>query len=130
MEWLKNFNNNYANAVAALTPFVIGLVSWIYYRVYKESQLKNAGTMYISPVFWSFRERHRVDTVKRFELTDDRKNYKEIETLYTPESWGEYIEVKRAFFRTKIVPKNSSDILAVTIKRKPHENWKVIYFNR
>lgn len=130
MEWLKTFNDNYANAVAALTPFVIGVVSWLYYSVYKESKTKNSGTVYVTPVFWSFRQEHRIDTLKRFELTEDKKNYKEIETLYTPESWGEYIEVKRCGFRTEVVPKNSSDILAVTIKRKPHENWKVIYFNR
>ena len=84
----------------------------------------------MTPVFWSFRQKHRIDTLKRFELTEDKKSYKEIETLYTPESWGEYIDVKRCGFRTEVVPKNSLDILEVTIKRKPHENWKVIYFNR
>ena len=130
MECLKTFNDNYANAVAALTPFVIGVVSWLYYSVYKESKTKNSGAVYVAPVFWSIRRKHRIDTLKRFELTEDKKNYKEIETLYTPESWGEYIEVKRCGFRTEVVPKNSTDILAVTIKRKPHENWKVIYFNR
>ena len=130
MEWLKFFNDNYANAVAALTPFVIGVVSWLYYSVYKESQTKNAGTVYVSPVFCSFMESHRIDTLKRFKLTDDKKSYIEIETLYTPESWSEYITIKRSGFKTEIVPKNDSDILAVTIKRKPHENWKVIYFNR
>ena len=75
-------------------------------------------------------ESHRIDTLKRFKLTDDKKNYSEIETLYTPESWSKYITIKRSGFKTKIVPKDDSDILAVTIKRKPHENWKVIYFNR
>ena len=130
MEWLKSFNDNYANAVSALTPFVIGVVSWLYYSVYKESKTKNAGTVYVPPVFWSFRQKYRIDTLKRFELTEDMKNYKEIETLYTPESWGQYIEVKRIGLKTQIVPKNASDILAVTLKRRPHENWKVIYFNR
>lgn len=130
MDWLKGFNNNYANAVAALTPFVIGVVSWLYYSVYKESKTNNSGTVYVAPAYWSFRQTHRIDTLKRFELTEDKKNYKEIETLYTPESWGQYIEVRRRGFKTEVVPKNSSDILAVTIKRKPYENWKVIYFNR
>lgn len=130
MDWLKTFNDNYANAVAALTPLVIGVVSWLYYSVYKESKTKNSGTIYVAPDFWSFRQKHRIDTLKRFELTEDKKNYKEIETLYTPESWGQYIDVKRCGFKTEVVPKDSSDILAVTIKRKPYENWKVIYFNR
>lgn len=130
MDLLKYFNDNYANAVAALTPFVIGFVSWLYYGVYKESQAKNAGVIYISPVFWGLRQNHRIDTVKRFEIVDDGKNYNELETLYTPMAWGRYIEVQRKFFRTRIVPKNHSDILAVTIKRRPHENWKIIYFNR
>ena len=130
MEWLKSFNKDYANAVAALTPFVIGVVSQFYYRVYTENQTKNKNTVYIQPVFWSFRENHRIDTLKRFEFTDDRKNYKEIETLYTPESWSKFIAVERKYFRTKIVQINSADILVVTIKRKPHENWKIIYFNR
>ena len=130
MDWLKSFNDNYANAVAALTPFVIGLVSWIYYGVYKEALTKSASIMYIPPAFWSLQENHRIDTVKRFDFADDRKNYKELETLYTPESWREYIEVKRSCFRTRITPRNSSDILAVTIKKRPDENWKIIYFNR
>lgn len=130
MEWLKSLNDNYATAVVALTPFVIGVVSWLYYGMYKESQTKNAGTVYVPPVFWSLRENHRIDTLKRFKLTDDKKNYEETEALHTPESWSEYIEIKRRCFRTQIVPKNDSDILAVTIKRKPQENWKVIYFNR
>lgn len=85
MEWLKSFNDNYANEVSALTPFVIGVVSWLYYSVYKESKTKNAGTVYVPPVSWSFRQKYRIDTLKRFELTEDMKNYKEIETLYTPE---------------------------------------------
>ena len=109
------------------------LISYIFgflQGIYKESQTRNAGTIYVPPVFWSLRESHRIDTLKRFELTDNKKNYREIETLYTPESWRKYIEVKRCCFRTQIVPKRDSDILAVTIKRKPHEDWKVIYFNR
>lgn len=130
MEWLQTFNDNYANAIAALTPFVIGAVSWIYYSVYKESKTKNSDTVYVTPAFWSLRQKHRIDTLKRFKFAEGRKNYDEIETLYTPESWGEYIKVKHCCFRTEVVPKNASDILAVTIKRRPHENWKVIYFNR
>lgn len=130
MEWLKIFNDNYANAVSAFTPFVIGVVSFIYYGIYRESQLKNKGQVYISPTFWSLRENHRIDTLKRFKLTDDKKNYQEIETLYTPESWGKYIEVKRQLFKTTIIPRNESEILVLTIKRKPNENWKIIYFNR
>jgi hypothetical protein len=68
--------------------------------------------------------------VKRFELTDDKKNYKEIETLYTPQSYEKCILVKRFIFRTEIALKSETDIIAVTLKRKPHENWKIIYFNR
>jgi hypothetical protein len=130
MEWLKIFNKDYANAISALTPFVIGVVSWFYYKIYKENQSKTQNTVYIRPVFWSLREEYRIDTLKRFKLTDDRKNYAEIETLYTPESWGEFITINRRFLRTRIVPKNDNDILVLTIKRQPHENWKIIYFNR
>lgn len=129
-EWLKCFNDNYANAVSALTPFVIGVVSWFYYSIYKEAQTRGVGAIYISPVFWSLRDRHRIDTVKRFQLTADKKNYEELETLYTPQSWGQHIKSVRNGFRTEIIPNDSAAILAVTIKRKPYENWKIIYFNR
>lgn len=130
MEWLKIFNEDYASAVSALTPFVIGVVSWFYYGVYKESQSKNQGQIYVSPSFWSLRERHRIDTLKRLKLTDDRKNYEEIETLYTPESWGQYIDIRRCLFKTTIVPKHKNEIIVLTLKRTPYENWKIIYFNR
>lgn len=130
MEWLKHFNGNYANAVTALTPFVIGFVSWFYYGIYKENWAKNAGTIYISPVFWSLRENHRIDTVKRFKLSADKNQYEDMETLHTPQTWSEYVTVRRNLFRTEIVPRNRSDILAATIKRRPHEAWKIIYFNR
>jgi hypothetical protein len=39
MDWLKEFNNDYANAVQAITPIVLAFVSWIYYKLYRESKL-------------------------------------------------------------------------------------------
>jgi len=38
--WLENIDKNYANAIQALTPFVIGISSFIYYKFYKESKIK------------------------------------------------------------------------------------------
>jgi hypothetical protein len=43
--------------------------------------------------------------------------------------WGKYIEIKRKYFRTTIVPKEKSEILTLVIKRNPSENWKTIHFN-
>lgn len=130
LEWLKIFNNDYANAVAAMTPLVIGVVSWIYLGIYKDSQSKKEDAIYIKPKFWSLRADHRIDTVKRFGLTADCKNYNELDTLYTPQSWSQYIDIKRSMFQTEIVPKSKDDILIVTLKRWPHERWKLIHFNR
>lgn len=130
MDWLKEINDNYANAVSALTPFVIGMVSWFYYRIFVESQTRTTNTIYISPSFWSPKQNHRIDTVKRFRLTQDTTGYEEIETLYTQESWSRIIEIRRRWFRTTIVPRDDKAILIVTIKRHPHEHWKNMYFNR
>ena len=41
MDWLKQFNNDYANAVQAITPIVLAFVSWMYYKLYKESKLND-----------------------------------------------------------------------------------------
>lgn len=52
MEWLKNFNNDYAGAVQALTPFLLGFIFWFYYGVYKNSMQKEGdAASIVSPVF-------------------------------------------------------------------------------
>jgi len=86
--WLKNFNSDYATAISALTPFVIGFFSWLYYGIYKEAKTKNMGVLYIKNKFWAFRENYMIDTVKTFEFNEDRTNYTETSTLYTKESWN------------------------------------------
>ena len=130
MEWLKTFNNDYANAVMALTPIIIGVVSWGYYRVYRESKTKQSAAIMIKPSFVSLKNELRIDTVKRFKFTDDSKNYQAIETLYTPQSWKEYIRIDRRFLRTQVISTKPQEMLLVTIKRHPYENWKMIAFNR
>lgn len=130
LELIRDFNQDYASAVGALTPIVIGIVSFMYYGVYKESKLKSQNKVYIKPVFYGFGNNYRVDSVKRFTLSEDKCSYVELETLSTAAMWERYIEIKHCIFRTVVRPKRQDDILAVTIKRKPYENWKVIYFNR
>jgi hypothetical protein len=130
LAWLKDFNSNYAGAMQAMTPVVIGVVSWFYYSVYREAQTRSDKTIYVGPSFWSLRAKHRIDTVKRFELTPDRKNYVELETLYTPQSWSQHIFIQRACFKTTVSANDPAAILIVTLKRKPHENWKLIHINR
>ena len=52
MEWLKQFNSDYANAIQAITPIVIGLVSWVYYKLYKESKLNEGdAASIVKPIF-------------------------------------------------------------------------------
>lgn len=54
MNWLKEINNNYAGAIQALTPIMMAIVSFIYYKLFKENQAKEGdAALNILPTFYS-----------------------------------------------------------------------------
>ncbi len=132
MEWLKQFNSDYANAIQAITPIVIGLVSWVYYKLYKESKLNEGdAASIVKPIFWTFGD-FKILAVHKFEISDDVSGYKHISQNSRPDQWQELIEVKKSIFglRHEILPKERSDILTVIISRNGTGKWRVINFNK
>jgi len=133
MEWLKQFNSDYANAMQAITPIIIGLVSWVYYKLYKESKLNEGDAANIvNPIFWTFGNKFKILAVHKFEASDDISGYKHISQNSRPDQWKKLIEVKKSIFGLKheIIPKEKSDILTVIISRDGTEKWKAIHFNK
>ena len=108
MEWLKQFNSDYANAMQAITPIIIGLVSWVYYKLYKESKLNEGDAANIvNPIFWTFGDKFKILAVHKFEASDDISGYKHISQNSRPDQWKKLIEVKKSIFGLKheIIPK-------------------------
>ena len=132
-EWLKYFNNNYAQAVQALTPFVIGLISWFYFKVYKESKLQEGdAASTIKPTFWTFGRKFKIIAVHQFEISSDISGYKHLGQNSRPDQWQKLIKIESKFMNLKhtISPINSEDILSVIISRNGKEKWKGILFNK
>lgn len=133
MEWLKNFNSDYAGAVQALTPFILGFISWFYYGVYKNSTQKEGDAVSIvSPIFWTVGDKYKILAVHKYKISDNSLgDYDHVSQNSRPDQWQQLIEIKKSFFRLKheITAKNSDDILTVVISRNGTENWKTIYFN-
>lgn len=133
MEWLKQFNSDYANAVQAITPIIIGLISWIYYKLYKESKLNEGdAASIVSPIFWTLGDKYKILAVHKFKISDDVSGYRHLSQNSRPDQWQKLIDVKKAIFgiRHEIVPKENTDILTVVISRNGIEKWKVINFNK
>ena len=133
VEWLKQFNTDYANAVQAITPVILGVVSWVYYKLYKESKLKEGdATSIVSPVFWSFGRRFKILAVHQYEASDQTSGYTHISQNCRPDQWQKLIEVRQSILglRHEIIPKGESDILEVVISRNGAEKWKVVPFNK
>ena len=133
MDWLKQFNNDYANAVQAITPIVLAFVSWMYYKLYKESKLNEGDAASIVPsVFWTLEDRFKILAVHKFEPSDDISGYKHISQNSRPDQWQTLIQIKKSVFgiRHEIVPIRNSDILVVVISRDGKEKWKTVQFNK
>ena len=135
--FLKDFNENYANAVQALTPIVIGIASFVYYevsRINKENKAKKDDPwMIISSRFWSFGQKYKILAVHKYEKSDDDvSGYKHLSQNSRPDQWRQLIEIKTSFlgFKKEIIPKNPDDILSVVISRDGVEKWKTINFNK
>lgn len=133
MDWLKEFNTNYANAIQAITPFVLAVVSGLYYKLYKESKLDQGdAASIVKPVFWTFGTRFKIMAVHKFEASNDVSGYRHLSQNSRPDQWQKLIEVKRSVFgfRHEICPRNEGDILEVVISRNGTEKWKIIPFNK
>ena len=135
MNWatIKSFNHDYAAAVQALTPFVIGIISWAYFKLYKESKLSQGDTASIvKPVFWTFGDKFKILAVHKYSISNDPSGYKHESQNSRPDQWQILIEIQRSYFsmRHEVVPKSRDDILAVIISRNGTEKWKVIQFNK
>jgi hypothetical protein len=134
LEFLQDFNKNYASAIQALTPFVIGLVSWIYYKIYTESKLKEGdAASYVKPVFWSLGKKYKIFAVHKYEKTDeDQAGYIHKSQNMRSDQWKKLILIKSSFLglRHEIIPKDKDLILTVIISRNGKEKWKLIDFNK
>ena len=134
MNWLKTFNDNYAQAIQALTPFVLGVLSFIYYKIYKESQLKegDAASM-VKPVFWTLGDKYKILAVNKYEKNEEASSgYVHLGQNSRPDQWKKLIDIKSSFLnlRHDVLPKNNDDILTVVISRNGSEKWKTIMFNQ
>lgn len=132
-KWLKDFNDNYATAVQALTPFVIGIISWIYYKVYKESKLKEGdAALIVKPCYWSIGRKYKIMAVHKYEKSDDASGYKHVGQNSRPDQWDKLIRIQSKYFNLKheVIPINQKDILDVIISRNGKESWKIIEFNK
>lgn len=117
----------------AITPIIIGLVSWIYYALYKESKLNEGdAASIVSPIFWTFGDKFKILAVHKFEASDDISGYRHISQNSRPDQWQKLIEIEKSLFGLKheIIPREKSDILTVVISRNGTEKWKVIHFNK
>ena len=119
----------------AITPIVLGVISWFYFKLYKESKLNEGdAASYVKPVFWLFYfwENYKILAVHKFIVSEDVSGYDHISQNSRPDQWQELIEIKNSILglRYRIVPKNKEDILEVIISRNGKEKWKVVPFNK
>ena len=129
---IKNFNKDYASAVSAITPFLLGVISWIYYKIYTESKLKEGdATSIVKTVFWTLGKKYKILAVHKFEKSDDISGYEQLSQNSRPDQWKKLINIKTFLgLRFKVTPNNSSDILTIVISRNGREKWRTINFNK
>ncbi|MGZ4970371.1 MAG: hypothetical protein ACXV8O_18695 [Methylobacter sp.] len=133
MDWLKQFNSDYASAVQAITPFVLGVISWVYFRLYKESKLNEGdAASIVKPVFWTFGDKFKILAVHKYEASNDISGFRHVSQNSRRDQWQELIEIRKSFLglRHEIVPRDEMDILDVVISRDGMEKWKVIPINK
>ncbi len=133
LELIKDFNRDYASAISAITPFLLGLISWIYYKIYTESKMREGdAALIVKPVFWTFGGKYKILAAHKFEESEDISGYKHISQNSRPDQWGKIINIKNTFLcmRFKVIPYNSVDILTIVISRNGKEKWRTINFNK
>lgn len=129
---IKEFNDNYATAISAATPFVIGFISWLYYKIYTESKLKEGdAASIVSPIFFGLRKKYKILAVHLYEQSDDISGYKHISQNSRPDQWNRLILIERkCIFFFEVKPVNPENIITVVISRNGKEKWKTISFNK
>jgi hypothetical protein len=134
LELLKTFNSDYANAVSAITPFVLAIASWLYFKVYAESkQEKGSASEMVGPVFWALGNKYKVLACHQYAASDqDVSGYKHLGQNSRPDQWQKLIRFESRFFnlRHEIIPIDSSLILTAIVSRDGKEKWRSISFNK
>jgi len=133
LDWLKQFNTDYAGAVQAITPFALGIISWIYFRLYKESKLNEGdAASIVKPVFWTIGDKFKILAVHKYEASNDISGFTHVSQNSRSDQWQSLIEIRKSILglRHEVVPKSENDILNVIISRDGTEKWKVIPFNK
>ena len=132
-ESLKNFNDNYANAVQAIILIFAGVVSRPFYELYKESRLrKGDAALIVKPVFNNiFGKKYRILAVHQYEKSNNPSGYEHISQNSRSDQWGKLIKIKSSYFgfRYRIIPINDDNILSVIISRNGKEKWRTMNFN-
>lgn len=135
LSFLRDINENYANVIQALTPFVIGVFSFFYYKVYQESKLEDGDAANIvSPNFinWWW-QKYKILAVHQYEKSDDISGYKHLGQNSRPDQYNKLIKVNSSGFlkiNKEIIPRNKDCILTVVISRNGKEKWKTMEFNK
>lgn len=130
---LKSFNDNNSQAVQALTPFLLAIISFIYYKLIKERELKEGDAAgEVGSVFWTFGRKYKILAVHQFIKSEDVSGYKHLGQNSRPDQWQKLIDIHSSFYnlRHQIVPKNNDDVMTVIISRNGKEKWKAINFNK
>lgn len=135
-QWLHYFNDNYATAIQALSPFVIAFASWFYYKTYKESKLSEGdAALDVDNKFTNyFGNKYKILAVHKFEKSEDISGYKHISQNSRTDQWEKLININSDsycfFTKYKITPKNKHDVLTVIISRNGKEKWHTINLNK
>ncbi|MBS0353160.1 MAG: hypothetical protein JSR83_04565 [Proteobacteria bacterium] len=117
----------------ALTPIALGIISWVYFKLYKESKLNQGdAASIVKPVFGTLGDKYKILAVHKYEASNEASGYTHISQNSRPDQWRLLIEIRRSFLgmRHEVVPRNNDDILDVIISRDGTEKWKVIPFNK
>jgi len=129
---IKYFNDHYAMAVQSFTPIIIGIISFSYYKFYKDSKLKEGdAALFVKPTFW-FGKNYNIDAVIKSERSDDQSGYNRLSQNSRPDQWKQLIKIESSFcgMRQTVTPINPDDILEILISRNGKEKWKIIRFNK
>ncbi len=117
----------------AVTPIVLGVVSWIYVKLYKESKINEGdAASIVCTVFWTLGDKHKILAVHKYEPSNDISGYRHVSQNSRPDQWQKLIEIRKSVLglRHEVIAKNSEDILTVVISRDGKEKWKLIHFNK
>lgn len=135
LSFLRNINENYANAIQALTPFIIGIASFFYYKIYQESKIKDGDAAnVVSPKFinWWWKK-YKILAVHQYEKSDHISGYRHLGQNSRPDQYNKLIRIKESGFlgiKKEIIPKDRDYILTVVISRNGKEKWKTVEFNK